>query len=67
MSITLPAFIVVPLIQDGKTTLVEAIPFSLMSLMGLVLVGVFYRCVQEKQAEPLSNVSPVLTLVTEES
>ncbi len=59
MSVALPAFIVVPLIQDGKTTLVEAIPFSLMSLMGLVLVGVFYRCLQEKQAEPVRNVSPV--------
>lgn len=43
MCITLPAFIVVPLIQDGKTNLVEAIPFSVVSLFGLHLVAQFYR------------------------
>ena len=47
MSITLPAFIVVPLIQDGKTNLIEAIPFSALSLAGLYLFGRFYRNMQE--------------------
>lgn len=46
MSITLPAWIAVPLIQDGKTNLVEAIPFSLVSLAGLYLVMQFYRNVR---------------------
>ncbi len=43
MSISLPSFIVVPLIQDGKTNIIEAIPFALMSLAGLYFVWVFYR------------------------
>lgn len=47
MSITLPAFIVVPLIQDGKTNLIEAIPFSLVSLAGIYLSGRFYRNMQK--------------------
>ncbi len=50
MSITLPAFIVVPLIQDGKTDLIEAIPFSLVSLVGIYLSGQFYWNVQEELA-----------------
>lgn len=47
MCITLPAWIVVPLVQDGKTTLVEAIPFSVLSLAGLYLAARFYRNVQD--------------------
>lgn len=50
MSITLPAFIVVPLIQDGKMTLIEAIPFLAVSLVGLALAWMFYRGVQEENA-----------------
>lgn len=62
MSITLPAFAVVPLIQDGKTNLIEAIPFSLVSLAGLYLVMQFYRSVQDENAgqlhgHPLSQVA----------
>ncbi len=53
MSITLPAFIVVPLIQDGKTNLVEALPFSVASLAGLYLVMQFYRSVQDESAGQL--------------
>jgi hypothetical protein len=48
MSITLPAFIVVPLIQDGQISLIEAVPFLVVSLVGLVLAGMFYRNVQEE-------------------
>ncbi len=60
MSITLPAFIVVPLIEEGKTSLVEAIPFSAMSLVGLYLVARFYRNLrqapaQNKRAVPAST------------
>ncbi len=46
MSITLPAFIVVPLIQDGKTNVVEAIPFSIVSMIGLYFAVRFYRNVR---------------------
>ncbi len=37
------------------TTLVEAIPFSIMSLVGLVLFGVFYPSVEEKERGVLSE------------
>lgn len=47
MCITLPAFIVVPLIQDGKTTLIEAIPLLVVSLVGFYLFGRLYWNVQE--------------------
>jgi len=47
MCVTLPAFIVVPLIQDGKTTLIEAIPFSVVSLAGFYLFRRFYTNVLE--------------------
>lgn len=57
MSITLPAWIVVPLVQDGKTTLVESIPFAVLSLAGLALVAVFYRSVQEEKARPVGKLS----------
>ncbi len=50
MSVTLPAFIIVPLIQDGKTTLIEAMPFSVVSLAGLYLFGRFYWNMQDKPA-----------------
>jgi hypothetical protein len=45
MFITIPAWIVVPLIREGKVNLVEGIPFFLLSLIGLVLVVLFYRSV----------------------
>lgn len=48
MSITLPAFIVAPLIQDGKINFIEAIPFSVISLAGLYLVVQFYRNVRDQ-------------------
>jgi len=50
MSLTLPAFIAVPLIQDGTIPLIEAVPFLVVSLVGLVLAGMFYRNVQEETA-----------------
>jgi hypothetical protein len=50
MCITLPAWIVVPLIQDGKVNPVEAIPILAVCLVGLVLIGLFFRSVQEDKA-----------------
>ena len=49
MCITLPAWIAVPLIQDGKINPLEAVPFLVLCLVGLVLVGTFYRNVQEEK------------------
>jgi hypothetical protein len=51
MCVTLPAFVVVPLIQDGKTTLIEAIPFSAVSLAGFYLFGRFYWNVRNRTGE----------------
>ena len=45
MFITIPAWIVVPLIREGTVNLVEGIPFFLLCLIGLVLVVLFYRSV----------------------
>jgi hypothetical protein len=50
MFISIPAWIVVPLIQDGKINLVEASPFLVVCLLGLVLAGIFYGNVQEEKA-----------------
>ena len=49
MCITLPAFIAVPLIQDGKTNLIEASPLLVVCLVGLYLFGRFYWNVQEEK------------------
>jgi hypothetical protein len=50
MFISIPAWIVVPLIQDGKINLIEASPFLVVCLLGLVLAGMFYWNVQEEKA-----------------
>ena len=49
MSITLPAWIVVPLIQVGQMNLIEAVPFLLLCLIGLFVAGRFFWSVQEKE------------------
>ncbi len=49
MFISIPAWIVVPLIQDGKMNPIEASPFLVVCLLGLVLTGLFYRNVQEEK------------------
>lgn len=46
MFITLPAFIAVPLIQDGQTNLIEASPLIVLSLVGLIMVWMYYRNIQ---------------------
>jgi len=50
MFISIPAWIVVPLIQDGKINVVEASPFLIVCLVGLVLAGMFYWNVREEKA-----------------
>lgn len=55
MSITLPAWIAVPLIQTGQINLIEALPFSLLCLGGLVVAGRFFWGIQEQ--EPASQVT----------
>jgi hypothetical protein len=47
MFISIPAWIVVPLIREGKINLFKASPFLVLSLIGIVLTGLFYRNVQE--------------------
>ncbi|MFN8473361.1 MAG: hypothetical protein U0822_14320 [Anaerolineae bacterium] len=47
MSITIPAWIVVPLIQDGSVNLVEASPFLVLCLIGLYVAVQFFRSVQQ--------------------
>jgi hypothetical protein len=49
MSITLPTWIAVPLVQSGQINLVEAAPFVLLCLIGLYIAGRFFWCVQEEQ------------------
>lgn len=50
MCITIPAWIAMPLIQEGKINPIEAFPFLVVYLIGLVLMGKFYGNVQEQNA-----------------
>ncbi|MEJ2562270.1 MAG: hypothetical protein P8Z42_06230 [Anaerolineales bacterium] len=43
MFISIPAWIVVPLIQDGSVNAVEAIPFMTLCFVGLLLAAWFYK------------------------
>jgi hypothetical protein len=52
MFITIPAWVTVPLIQDGKTSVFEAVPFFALSLIGIALAIVFYANVRETQESP---------------
>lgn len=47
MFITIPSWIVVPLVQDGAIDTVEALPFILLSLFGIWLTWTFLRSVRE--------------------
>ena len=47
MFITIPTWIAVPLIQDGSINLIEAVPFLILCLVGLVLAGIFFGSVQD--------------------
>lgn len=50
MFVAIPAWITVPLIQDGKANLFEAIPFFLLSVAGIALALTFYTRIQSKRA-----------------
>ncbi len=50
MFISVPSWIVVPLIQDGAVNAFEASPFLLVSLLGLFLTVWFYRNVPGRSA-----------------
>lgn len=59
MSIVLPAWIMVPLLQDGKVNLVEASPLLILCLVGLYVAGQFFLSVQETPpAQPRRGVLP---------
>jgi hypothetical protein len=49
MSITLPAWITVPLMQAGQLNLIEAAPFTLLCLVGLYVAGRFFWSVREEE------------------
>lgn len=42
MSVAIPSWITVPLVQDGRVNLIEAVPFYALSLIGLALAGTFF-------------------------
>ncbi len=46
MSLAIPAWIVVPLVQDGRINPVEAAPFLAISLAGIVLAARFFAAVE---------------------
>ena len=46
MFITIPAWIFVPLLQDGKINFIEALPFTFLCLLGLALVLLFYTSIR---------------------
>jgi hypothetical protein len=48
MFLSILAWVVVPLIQDGKTNLLEAIPFFAFSVVGIALAAVFYLNVKRR-------------------
>ncbi|MBC7188092.1 MAG: hypothetical protein H5U38_13790 [Calditrichaeota bacterium] len=47
MSITLPAWIVYPMVKEGSLRLVEAVPFGAISLVGITLAVLFFRHLRE--------------------
>jgi hypothetical protein len=47
MSCALPAWIAVPLLQDGQINLVEASPFTILCLIGIFVAVQFFRHVDE--------------------
>lgn len=48
MSVAIPAWIVVPLVQDGEVRLFEAIPFFLVSILGIALAASFYSRMERR-------------------
>jgi heme/copper-type cytochrome/quinol oxidase subunit 4 len=48
MSVTLPAWIVYPMVKQGSLRLVEAIPFGTISLVGITLAALFFLHLREE-------------------
>ena len=48
MFITIPAWIAIPLIQNGQIKLIEAIPFLVLCMFGIVLTVIFFRNVSDQ-------------------
>ncbi len=59
MSVALPAWMVVPLIQGGQMNLIEALPFSLLSLIGLFVAGRFFWGVHEEKGRLPGKIASV--------
>lgn len=60
MSITLPAWMAVPLMQAGQLNLIEAAPFRLLCLVGLSIAGRFFWSVrEEEQTRSRGDMAPV--------
>lgn len=59
MSITLPAWIVVPLLQTGQINLIEAAPFGLLCLVGLYVTGRFFASIQQEETHLHGKLAPV--------
>ena len=51
MFISIPAWIVEPLLQSGRINLLESTPFLVASILGLILAVMFYANVQEKTVQ----------------
>lgn len=50
MFISIPSWIVVPLVQDGKANVFEAIPFFILSVVGIALALVFYLSIRSERS-----------------
>lgn len=48
MFISIPSWIAVPLVQDGKANVFEAIPFFILSIVGIALALVYYMSIRSE-------------------
>jgi hypothetical protein len=55
MFISIPSWIAIPLIQDGKTNVFEAAPFFVLSIVGIALAITCYFAVQREEAHAISR------------
>jgi apolipoprotein N-acyltransferase len=55
MFISIPSWIAIPLIQDGKTNVFEAAPFFVLSIVGIALAITYYFAVQREEAHAISR------------
>jgi hypothetical protein len=55
MFICIPSWIAIPLIQDGKTYVFEALPFFILSIVGITLAIIFYVGIQREEVHAVSR------------